>query len=63
MTLTKTFSLMIVSEPGCVMVEGYTWVPPGLSPSRVEEYMRQIPVEKVPRVGTVGERCVVILPP
>ena len=44
------------------MVEGYTWVPPGLSPSRVEEYMRQIPVEKVPRVGTVGERGVVILP-
>jgi hypothetical protein len=38
------------------MVEGYTWVPPGLSHNRVEEYMRQLPVEKVPKVGTVGER-------
>ena len=38
------------------MVEGYTWVPPGLSPNRVEEYMRQLPVEKVPKVGSVGER-------
>lgn len=38
------------------MVEGYTWVPPGLSPNRVEEYMRQLPPEKVPKVGSVGER-------
>ena len=51
---------MTVPDQKCVMVEGYTWVPPGLSPSRVEEYMRQIPVDKVPRVGTVGERCVVL---
>ena len=38
------------------MVEGYSWAPPGLSPNRVEEYMRQLPVEKVPRLGSVGER-------
>ena len=29
------------------MGEGYSWAPPGLSPSRVEEYMRQLPVDKV----------------
>ena len=35
------------------MVEGssYSWSPPGLSQARVEEYMRQLPPEKVPRVG------------
>ena len=35
------------------MVEGssYSWSPPGLSTARVEEYMRQLPIEKVPRVG------------
>ena len=33
------------------MGEGYSWAPPGLSPARVEEYMRQLPSEKVPRVG------------
>ena len=29
------------------MGEGYSWVPPGLSPARVEEYMRQLPPTKV----------------
>ena len=29
------------------MGEGYSWAPPGLSPARVEEYMRQLPVDKV----------------
>ena len=35
------------------MVEGhqYSWAPPGLSLSRVEEYMRQLPADKVPRLG------------
>ena len=45
-----------VSENTLGMVEGYNWVPPGLSPNRVEEYMRQLPSEKVPKVGSVGER-------
>ena len=52
------YNILIITDPLSVMVEGYTWVPPGLSPSRVEEYMRQIPVEKVPKVGSVGERYV-----
>ena len=30
-----------------VMGEGYSWVPPGLTSSRVEEYMRQLPGDKV----------------
>ena len=30
-----------------VMGEGYSWAPPGLSPARVEEYMRQLPGDKV----------------
>ena len=51
-------NILIITDPLSAMVEGYTWVPPGLSPSRVEEYMRQIPVEKVPKVGSVGERYV-----
>ena len=29
------------------MVEGYSWAPPGLTGSRVEEYMRQLPGGKV----------------
>ena len=29
------------------MGEGYSWVPPGLTSSRVEEYMRQLPGDKV----------------
>ena len=35
------------------MVEGssYSWTPPGLTLARVEEYMRQLPAEKVPRLG------------
>ena len=35
------------------MVEGssYSWAPPGLTASRVEEYMRQLPADKVPRLG------------
>ena len=39
------------------MVEGYSWVPPGLTGTRVEEYMRQLPQEKVPKLGgSHGER-------
>ena len=35
------------------MGEGYSWVPPGLSPARVEEYMRQLPPTKVILVDVV----------
>jgi len=37
------------------MVEGYSWVPPGLPQPRVQEYMRQLPAGKVPRIGSDGE--------
>ena len=41
------------------MGEGYSWVPPGLSPARVEAYMRQLPADRVPRLGgSHGERWV-----
>ncbi|XP_046578865.1 prickle planar cell polarity protein 3-A-like isoform X2 [Haliotis rubra] len=36
--------------------EGYTWVPPGLSSQKIEEYMDQLPNHKVPRIGTPGEK-------
>ncbi|XP_023341603.1 protein espinas [Eurytemora carolleeae] len=38
------------------MNEEYSWVPPGLSQSRIEEYMKQLPIKKVPRIGTDGEK-------
>ena len=38
-----TFRDSSVEEMG----EGYSWAPPGLSPARVEEYMRQLPADKV----------------
>ncbi|XP_076372543.1 four and a half LIM domains protein 2-like isoform X2 [Tachypleus tridentatus] len=34
----------------------YSWVPPGLSKAKVEEYFAQLPNHKVPRVGTIGEK-------
>ncbi|XP_064489395.1 prickle planar cell polarity protein 3-A-like isoform X3 [Ornithodoros turicata] len=36
--------------------EGYSWVPPGLSSSKIEEYFAQLPNHKVPRLGTPGEK-------
>ncbi|XP_075232744.1 four and a half LIM domains protein limpet isoform X8 [Lycorma delicatula] len=39
----------------CVL-EGYTWVPPGLSSRKIEQYFWQLPHGKVPRVGTSGEQ-------
>ena len=39
------------------MGEGYSWVPPGLSSAKIEEYMKQLPSEKVPKLGgSHGER-------
>lgn len=36
---------------------GYTWVPPGvMTSSKVQRYFDKIPQEKVPKVGTSGER-------
>ncbi|XP_043215188.1 prickle planar cell polarity protein 3-like isoform X2 [Amphibalanus amphitrite] len=36
--------------------QGYSWVPPGLSREKIEEYMSQLPNHKVPRLGTTGEK-------
>ncbi|ESO89100.1 hypothetical protein LOTGIDRAFT_154180 [Lottia gigantea] len=35
---------------------GYTWVPPGLSQDKIEDYMDQLPNHKVPKIGTPGEK-------
>ncbi|KAL1437613.1 hypothetical protein MTO96_048763 [Rhipicephalus appendiculatus] len=36
--------------------EGYSWVPPGLSSAKIEEYFAQLPNHKVPRLGSPGEK-------
>ncbi|GFR32615.1 prickle planar cell polarity protein 3 [Trichonephila clavata] len=35
---------------------GYSWVPPGLSNERIEEYFSQLPNHLVPQLGTPGEK-------
>uniref|UniRef100_A0A0N5CGQ0 LIM zinc-binding domain-containing protein n=1 Tax=Strongyloides papillosus TaxID=174720 RepID=A0A0N5CGQ0_STREA len=35
---------------------GYSWVPPGLSRAKVEEYMSQLPNHLVPRTNSAGEK-------
>ena len=36
---------------------GYTWVPPGIrSMSRITRYFEQLDADKVPKIGTEGER-------
>ncbi|CEF66756.1 Four and a half LIM domains protein 3 [Strongyloides ratti] len=35
---------------------GYSWVPPGLSRVKVEEYMSQLPNHLVPRTNSAGEK-------
>lgn len=35
---------------------GYAWVPTGLSKEKVDEYMSQFETDKVPRLGTAGEK-------
>uniref|UniRef100_A0A7I4XSL1 Adaptor protein enigma n=8 Tax=Trichostrongylidae TaxID=6315 RepID=A0A7I4XSL1_HAECO len=41
--------------PGSVS-HGYSWVPPGLTRKKVEEYMAQLPNHIVPRVNSSGEK-------
>ncbi|XP_067133166.1 four and a half LIM domains protein 2-like [Centruroides vittatus] len=36
--------------------EGYSWVPSDLSPHEIQLYFMQIPSERVPRIGTSGEK-------
>ncbi|EJD75263.1 LIM-9 isoform [Loa loa] len=41
--------------PGSIS-HGYSWVPPGLTRLKVEEYMAQLPNHVVPRVNSNGEK-------
>ncbi|XP_069128903.1 testin-like isoform X1 [Argopecten irradians] len=36
--------------------EGYTWVPSGLSSEQIQDYMDQLPNNKIPVIGSPGER-------
>ncbi|XP_064595087.1 four and a half LIM domains protein 2-like isoform X2 [Liolophura sinensis] len=46
--------LQVVKERA--LKEGYTWVPPGLSSHKIEEYMEQLPNHKIPKIGSPGEK-------
>ncbi|KAG8198196.1 hypothetical protein JTE90_015294 [Oedothorax gibbosus] len=36
--------------------EGYSWVPPGISSQKIDDYFLQLPSQLVPRLGTPGEK-------
>ncbi|XP_023244352.1 four and a half LIM domains protein 2-like [Centruroides sculpturatus] len=36
--------------------QGYSWIPSRLSPDEIQSYFAQIPPQKVPRLGTPGEK-------
>ncbi|XP_071810018.1 prickle planar cell polarity protein 3-like isoform X2 [Asterias amurensis] len=42
-------------DSGCVLEE-YTWVPPGLKPEQVHQYMSALPDNKIPYVNSDGEK-------
>ncbi|XP_063987976.1 protein prickle-like isoform X1 [Diachasmimorpha longicaudata] len=42
-------------DSGCALEE-YTWVPPGLRPDQVHLYFSSLPEDKIPYVGSAGER-------
>ncbi|XP_043274939.1 protein espinas-like isoform X2 [Venturia canescens] len=42
-------------DSGCALEE-YTWVPPGLRPDQVHLYFSALPEDKIPYVGSAGER-------
>ncbi|ELU12102.1 hypothetical protein CAPTEDRAFT_175790, partial [Capitella teleta] len=42
-------------DSGCALEE-YTWVPPGLTPVQVHQYMSSLPEEKVPYINSAGEK-------
>ncbi|XP_046745224.1 protein prickle-like isoform X2 [Diprion similis] len=42
-------------DSGCALEE-YTWVPPGLRPDQVHLYFSALPEDKIPYVGSTGER-------
>ncbi|XP_013404765.1 prickle-like protein 2 isoform X2 [Lingula anatina] len=42
-------------DSGCALEE-YTWVPPGLKPDQVHQYMSALPEDRVPYLNSVGEK-------
>ncbi|XP_072038137.1 LOW QUALITY PROTEIN: prickle planar cell polarity protein 3-like [Amphiura filiformis] len=42
-------------DSGCVLEE-YTWIPPGLKPEQVHQYMCALPEDKIPYVNSDGEK-------
>lgn len=42
-------------DSGCALEE-YTWVPPGLKPSQVQQYFSSIPDDKIPYANSYGEK-------
>ncbi|XP_022081320.1 prickle-like protein 3 isoform X2 [Acanthaster planci] len=42
-------------DSGCILEE-YTWVPPGLKPEQVHQYMNALPDDKIPYVNSEGEK-------
>ncbi|KAJ8046388.1 Prickle-like protein 2 [Holothuria leucospilota] len=42
-------------DSGCILEE-YTWVPPGLKPDQVHQFMCALPENKVPYVNSEGEK-------
>lgn len=57
---TTTTSSTTSSPSGCsrrAMAEemGYAWIPPGIPHARVDEWMRTLPDQKVPKLGSSGE--------
>ncbi|XP_051176204.1 protein prickle-like isoform X2 [Leptopilina boulardi] len=42
-------------DSGCALEE-YTWIPPGLRPDQVQLYFSGLPEDKIPYVGSAGER-------
>ncbi|KAI6228980.1 BMA-LIM-9, isoform c [Aphelenchoides fujianensis] len=43
-------------DAGGNVANGYSWVPPGLSRAKVEQYMASLPNHVVPRTNSVGEK-------
>ncbi|CAD5124960.1 unnamed protein product [Dimorphilus gyrociliatus] len=43
------------TDSGCA-VEEYSWIPPGLTSSRIRQYMNSLPEDKIPYVNSVGEK-------
>ncbi|XP_019644167.1 PREDICTED: prickle-like protein 3 [Branchiostoma belcheri] len=55
--VTTLFGKLQISQD-TPAAKGYAWVPPGISSvDKLEEYMNALPDDRVPRIGTSGERA------